>query len=106
MAAKFILKETFVSDKKISDNDYVRLCIRMLMKQSFMGKHPKQVVDDTFMHLLEDFSVINEYPWGSRNWELIYSQLEIGKERRSGKIKPRLAYTLLGFVWAFKVTSS
>ena len=94
-------KETFVGSGALSDEDCVRLCIIILVERTFMGKQPKQPVDDTFLHLLEDFSALNEYPWGSRIWELTYSQLDTGLQLRT--VQSGMKYTLVGFIWAFKV---
>ena len=100
--ALFFNKETFVGSQALSDEDCVRLCIIMLVERGFMGRQPRQPIDDTLLHLLEDFSALNEYPWGSRIWELTYSQLETGLETRI--VRSGMKYTMIGFIWAFKVT--
>ena len=64
-----------------------------------MGRQPRQPIDDTLLHLLEDFSVLNEYPWGSRIWELTYSQFETGLETRN--VRSGMKYTMIGFHLGF-----
>ena len=98
----FYKKETFVGPRALSDEDCVRLCIIILVERGFMGKQPRQAVDDTFLHLLENFSALNEYPWGSRIWDLTYSQLETRLETRN--VQSEMRYTMISFIWAFKVT--
>ena len=101
MASLFSIQEGFVNSWALSNEDYVKLCIVMLVERDFMEKQPKQTVNDTFLHLLENFSAINEYPWGSRIWELTYSQLDTGLQLRT--VQSGMKYTLVGFIWAFKV---
>ena len=67
-----------------------------------MRKQPRQPVDDTFLHLLKDFGTLNGYPWGSHICELTYSQLETELETRN--VQSGMRYTMIGFIWAFKVS--
>ena len=92
----YFLIETFVGPRALSDEDCVRLCIIIVVERGFMGKQHRQPVDDTFLHLLEDFSALNEYPWGSRIWNLTYSQLETGLETRT--VQSGTRYTMIGFI--------
>ena len=94
----FFNKETFVGSRAISDEDCVRLCIIILVERVFMVRQP---VDDKFLHLLEDFSTLNEYLWSSRIWELTYSQLDTGLQFRT--VQSGMKYSLVDFIWAFKV---
>lgn len=101
---KFKDKFLFTGPRKLSDADCVRLCMLMLIYKGFLGKQPKHIIDDDYMHILEDFAVCDRYPWGNIIWARTYDQLDKGLETRL--TQDGMQYTLSGFGWACKVASS
>ncbi|XP_071713094.1 uncharacterized protein [Rutidosis leptorrhynchoides] len=65
-------------------------------------------VNDDILLLLEDFELMNKYPWGSFIWTKLYNSLHHVlvpyKDRAAEKNqKGVMTYHLSGFTWAFKM---
>ncbi|XP_071717894.1 uncharacterized protein [Rutidosis leptorrhynchoides] len=87
----------------ISDDDVVRLAIILIVERGFMGKQGIHVVNKKFLWLVEELSRVNQYPWGSRIWEPTYEAVSEGFVIRESQLESGKAYTLAGFMWAFKI---
>ena len=100
-----VFKDSF---DQISDLDAVRICLLLLLEIGFMGRQPRFVIDEELLRLVEDLDSWNTFPWGSYIWNWTYPQLAGALQTRRGlhlsNLETKVAkYTLVGFIWAFKV---
>ncbi|XP_071700225.1 uncharacterized protein [Rutidosis leptorrhynchoides] len=98
----------FKDELKGTDKDKVIVAIALIINLCFLGKQLRDSVNDDMLLLLEDFELMNKYPWGSFLWTKLYNSLHHVlvpyKERVADKTrKGVMTYHLSGFTWAFKM---
>jgi len=86
----------------LSDDNFVRVCLILLVEAGFTGKQPNQYVSNDLLLLASDLEAWNKFPWGSYLWEKVHEQIS-GSRSKIGANSRK--YTLLGFMWAFKVST-
>nr|XP_043636356.1 uncharacterized protein LOC122607447 [Erigeron canadensis] len=53
---------------RLSDIDFVRLCVILLVEVGFTGKQSTQLVSPDMLSLAENMEAWNMFPWGSYLW--------------------------------------
>ncbi|XP_071729392.1 uncharacterized protein [Rutidosis leptorrhynchoides] len=69
-------------DFVVSDEDFVRLAIILIVERAFMGKQGIHAVSKKYLWLVEDFAKLNDYPWGNRIWDATYPIVKDGFQAR------------------------
>ncbi|XP_071704305.1 uncharacterized protein [Rutidosis leptorrhynchoides] len=65
----------FKDELKGTDKDKVIVAIALIINLCFLGKQLRDSVNDDMLLLLEDFELMNKYPWGSFLWTKLYNSL-------------------------------
>ena len=81
-------------------DDVVRICILVMIETVFKGTQTSATVDDLVLDLVDDFVVLNRFPWGSYFWEDLVKNINnmhlIQKRGTKG-------FSLKSCNWVFKV---
>ncbi|KAE8671709.1 protein LOL1-like isoform X1 [Hibiscus syriacus] len=87
----------------MNDVDVVRVCLLLLLYAGFLGREARQPIPQELILLVKDLNAWNLFPWGSYIWKAIWTKLSSAFDDRKSLRGDGSKYTLLGFVWAFKI---
>lgn len=108
-----MLLETFYSNEfdKLNDLDAVRVSLLCVLETVLIGHELKYNVPGWHLRLVDNLPAWDMFPWGSYIWTFLYNELtdaikkrweaHFVKERNPDGKRP--SYSLMGFMWAFKV---
>ncbi|PWA66273.1 phospholipase-like protein [Artemisia annua] len=96
---------------KLSDDDAVRVCLLLVLEVVFMGRLLSMSVEEKIMRLVENIESWNAFPWGEHIWRHLYDQImNVFQNHNWGNLEGLSknrnyvpTYTVLCFVWAFKI---
>nr|GEU95076.1 hypothetical protein [Tanacetum cinerariifolium] len=98
--------------KKLSVEDFIRVCLLYISEQIFMRQEDKKVVNNSFLRLVEDLAAWDDFSWGEYYWEEFYKKAvnlidnhrdthTNFKKKNPSKLS---TYSIYGFAWAFKAS--
>lgn len=93
---------TIGDDDRYSDEEAVRITLLTMASTFFLGQQGTVKVPDILLTLIDDLPAWNNFPWGSYFWTPTYTQMNGAIQKR--KDQRKLAMTLTGFLFAFKVS--
>ncbi|GJZ32438.1 phospholipase-like protein, partial [Tanacetum coccineum] len=96
--------------KKLSADDFVRVCLLYMSELIFRGPEDKKVVPTFMLRLVDDLAAWNDFPWGEYYWEEFHNKVvNLIDIRRKNHIECKKynpdklpTYTIHEFAWAFK----
>jgi hypothetical protein len=91
------VRDVFLSVSDIDAHDVVRLGILYLITSYLFSTSYKKAVDNYLFALVEDFELLEMFPWGKELFEMSIKSLKEGLGRRNPH------YRLKGFLVAFQV---
>ncbi|KAE8664830.1 Monocopper oxidase-like protein SKU5 [Hibiscus syriacus] len=68
-----------------------------------VGKEDRQPISEDLILLVDDLDAWNVFPWGSYLWKATWKKLSTAFEDRHSLRDHGSKYTLVGFIWAFKI---